>query len=538
MFFGMGWALTSLVALNYFQSMIIPQTFGGWFYFFLTYVGHYGVLLSLVYFLLYCPVVAIFPTYYFSRLWSVFLLLSLNVLIFLDSHLFSKYRFHLNSFLFDLLKEGNGKDVIGLSKAGFIVLGCLVFAVFLVLWIRGEWLWRSMQARFSNPVKNWYLAIILICFTGSHLFHVYGDAKGAKNITKVSSLFPMNFPLTSKEFLKSRGLVSEENFGKDQGYKDFYYPATPLSCTKSTPHNIVFITLEEWSAEEFNGFATPQIWHIAGHGQTYTNHYSGGNNTQEGLFSLFYSLPPAYLLSALSEGKESVFSAALKNSNYVVRNVNTSTTSDALSQFITGDKEDSLESMESFLTERVSSLDEKPFFLNILLGNTKTLAEKDQIVRYITDAIQAKKLLDTTLIVLTGTHGAKQAHATGMTVEELKTPLVVIWPDLEPGVVDTYTAHYDVVPTIMKEEWKCKNKTADYSFGSSLLSKEPRNIHVAGDYKQLGILDFNVKTLTTIGQQSGLEVRDFNLKPYPRSKVDEAKVLNALEKLTYFFRKH
>lgn len=534
MFFGMGWALTSLVALNYFRSMIIPATFGGWFYYLLTYVGHYGMILSLVYFLLFVPVISIFPSYYVSRIWSVFLILIMNVLIFLDGHLFAKYRFHLNSFLFDLLREGNGKDVVGLSSAGWTGVGIVAFVAFLVLWIRGEWIWRAMQARFSNPVKNWYLAVIFLCFVGSHLFHMYGDAKGAKNITKVSSLFPMNFPLTSKGFLRSRGLVSEEPT-KNQGYKDFYYPAADLSCAKTEPSNIVFVLLEGWSTEDFNGISMPKVWHIAGHGHTFTNHFSGGGNLSEGLFSLFYSLPPAYLASAMSEDRESVFFKQLKGSGYVSHNIDTSASPSTLKQYLPGNSLN-LDELSELLSAKKAEA--KPFLLNVVLGKSMSLEERDAQIQKITDTIQSKHLADSTIIVITGTHGVKPEDSKQLTVPELKTPLVVLWPDQEPSVVQHYTSHYDIIPTLVREDWKCKNRLTDYSFGHSLFSKDTRSLHVAGDYRQLGIIDFDLKSLTTIGQYEGLKVVDFELKPVPKDKVNEARVLNMLEKLTYFFRKH
>src|SRR5687768_12992350 len=115
MFFGLGWALTSLVALNYFQSMIIPQSVTGWIFYLTTFIGHYGLILSLVYFLLYVPVVSIFPSYYISRIWSIVLILAVNLFIYFDSYLFARYRFHLNSFLWNLLQEKEAVAAFGLT---------------------------------------------------------------------------------------------------------------------------------------------------------------------------------------------------------------------------------------------------------------------------------------------------------------------------------------------------------------------------------------------------------------------------------------
>jgi len=528
-FFGMGWALTSLVALNYFRSMIIPQTFGGWFYYLLTFVGHYGMMLSLVYFILYCPIVRLFPTYYVSRLWSAILLLLLNVFIFLDGHLFSKYRFHLNSFLFDLLREGNGKEVLGLTQPALIMLGVTVFILFLIIWIRGERIWRSMQGRFSNPVKNWYLVLILLSFIGSHLFHMYGDAKGAKNITKISLLFPMNFPLTSKGFLRSRGMIDNAISSKDQGYKDFYYPASKISCANVGASNIVIVTFDGWMTDDFNGIHMPQAWHVSNHGTTFTNHYSGGNNTLEGLFSLYYSLPPAYSSSAVSEKKEPVFTSEVTKSAYDLISVDRSK---VLKNFIPG-RELEVEGFIDFLKARRSEDAAAPFLANVHFDGNSTAVERDSFIQSLANALHTGKLVDSTIVILTGTHGKNN-----LSIKSLNVPLVVIWPDRDPGIIEKVTSHYDIIPTLMKEEWKCKNKLSDFSFGQSLFGKEERSILIAGDYQELGIIDYDQRTITTIGEFAGLQVKDFNLRPYPRDKMNDEKILNTLEELTFFFRRH
>ncbi len=80
LFFGFSWPLTSLIALTYLRSYIVPHTTADWAYFIATYVGHFGMLNAIVYFLVYCPIVLLMPSYYISRFWSLILIMSLNCL--------------------------------------------------------------------------------------------------------------------------------------------------------------------------------------------------------------------------------------------------------------------------------------------------------------------------------------------------------------------------------------------------------------------------------------------------------------------------
>lgn len=523
MFFGLGCALTLVVALNYFQSMIIPQTFVGWIYFLTTFVGQYGLIISLVYFLIYCPVILIFPSYYVSRIWSIFLILSINLLIFFDSYLFTRYRFHLNSFLWNFLQDRNALPAFGLTpfKLGLIVFVTLI--VFFVLWLRGERLWRTMQLRFRNPVQNWYLVFIFICFTISHLMYMYGDAKGSRHITRLSNLFPVYYPLTAKDALKERGIVGHSNSEKNQGYKDFYYPAEKINCAMKSPKNILLIVLDEWSENEMNPNSTPNLYHYSTHGLLFQNHYSGGLNAVDGYFSLMYSLPPTYTPSVLNQSTEPVFLSQMKKSNFDISFYNLGRPS-PLTKFLPEEKEVFTDYIDSHLNKRDELTMVNPFFMQVFLEGG-TITGKDMQVKTIIDQYIQHEQIENTIIVLTGSHSV-----------QTKTPLIVIWPGKKAATISQLTTHYDVVPSIMSEDWKCKNKVSEYSFGKNIFSKHETEIHVAGNYDMLKILNTKDETLTSLNQSKGIEVRDLGSMSVNNEKRDISAILNVLKSLTVFYK--
>jgi membrane-anchored protein YejM (alkaline phosphatase superfamily) len=523
MFFGLGWALISVVALAYFQSMIIPQSAVGWTYFLTTFIGHYGVLLSLVYFFVYCPVILIFPSYYVSRIWSITLILFISLFIFLDSYLFSRYRFHVNSFLWNFLSDHEALAGFGLTPLKLSIIGFVLAVLFVVLWIRGERLWRSMQARFSNPVKNWYLVLIAICFITSQLMYMYGDAKGAHSTTRLANLFPLHIPVTGKMMLKERGILSEQTPPVNQGYKDFYYPSENLNCGMKQPKNILIIVLDKWSGSEFNKYSTPNMEHISTHGLSFANHYSGGLNKNDGYFSLLYSIPPTYAPSVLNQSAQPVFLNQLKKAKLDV-NFFQSGDASPVTQYLPLEKEILTDYIEASLAERDDLAAVNPFLMHVFLDGG-TLTDKDNQVKTIIDLFIQHGQIKNTIVVLTGAYS-----------DEMKTPLVVIWPGKQPATITKLTSHYDVLPSIMIEDWKCKNPASEFSFGKNVFSKDETEKHVAGNYKTMKIMDTKAQTITTIDQFNGLEVRGLETMSLENDKRSVPSILEVLQKLTSFYR--
>ncbi len=527
MFFGAGWALTSIVALNYFQSMILPQSFSGWIYFLTTFVGHYGLLISLLYFLLYCPITLIFPTYYVSRIWSITLLLSLNLFIFLDSYLFSKYRFHANSFLAEFLRDDPG--AFGFTPLKWTLLAAVTLVTLVVLWIRGERLWRSMQSRFSNPVKNWYLVVIVICLGISHSMHMYSDASGTQSLHRLSQLFPLHFPLTGRSMLKEQGILPEQKAAGKLGYKDFYYPTKELKCQIKQPKNILLIVLENWGGT-ISETEMPKLFHYKSHGLTFENHYSGGDNSTEGLFSLMYSLPPVYIPSVYHAGQEPAFLSLLKSAHFEMDFYSTQQNSPLKKWLNVEEKNPSTIPSQLSVREEMASIN--PLFMYVYL-NAASSTENEKSIAIILEEFHRQGLISKSIIVITGSTGESVAE----NPNKLKTNLMIFWPGKEKGSISHHTSHYDLLPTIMQEDWKCKNPISDYSFGQNLLVPHQNNFHVAGHYGDLNIINFQNLSVVGIDQYRGLNVKDLSSMTPAPEKLNAAEVLNVLEKITLFYRR-
>ena len=515
MFFGHGWALTSILGLIYLQSMILPQTFGGWFYFLTTFIGHYGMILILSYFFLYCPVILIFPTYYISRIWSIILMLSINLVIFFDAYLFARYHYHLNSFLLDILNTEKSLQVFGLSPVKQWLMAFVTFIFFILFWIRGENIWRKMCGRFSNPVKNWYLILIVSCFLTSNLIHMYSSSRGGGQVTQLATLFPMHFPLTAESLMKEHGFSYQNGPNKSESVQNFYYPSSPLKCTNKNQKNILMVVMDKWPVS-WDRTLAPHLSHYLNHGLFYTHHFSGSPVEEEGYFSLLYGVPAPYLVPAIKNSKGPALFLALKESKMDMAFFKTSEPS-PLHSLIPGTLEKPVGELESFLESKASAETFTPFFAQVYLkgGN---LTEKDLQLKEVINSFIRNKFTENTIMIITG--------ATG---EGLETPLLLIWPNKRPEQISKQTTHYDVLATTIIENWKCKNKTSDMSLGKSLFSKDEALQHVAGNVEQLFIVDAKSKTTVIVDHSAKLNIKG-------NGHPDMKEILNALHRMTYFFR--
>jgi membrane-anchored protein YejM (alkaline phosphatase superfamily) len=443
-FFGLSWPFSSLLTILYLRSFILPETQVDWLYFVVTFVGHIGFLNAALYFLLFCPVILLLPSYYVSRLWALLLILALNLFIFVDALSFSSYHLHIYSYISKLLAEQGVHHLIG-SSAGVMLLttGALVLAVF--VWIRGDILWRYMSGRFSNPIRNWYLLVILLCLGTSKILHRTSDIH-----PKLADMFPLNFhlPRPAREFHDNRR---------------FYYPADNLVCQGKQNPNVVLIVVKEWSNDEYTEELMPRTYHMKRHAMSFNRHLGVATDVDGGLFSLLYSVPASYESSIDQSARPALF-RELSDRKYEVATL-------ASGRPTVGDPTEDAETMERFrwwLTNR-SGGESRPYFLSLVLGQRSL--DADKLVHQIVLDLQQEELLRNTHFLITGAFaGAGDPHI----------PLLWVTPERRPGEFNHVTSQYDVLPSFMQRIWSCKKAFKAASVGEPLEKPERDWILVSG----------------------------------------------------------
>lgn len=533
MFFGQGWPLLCLVALSYLRADMVPTSPLGVFYFLVTHISHYGVITAMLYFILYLPLTRLFPNYYFSRIWSMVLILVAGLFIFLDSTLFALYRMHFNGFIWNLLAEGAGTDIFKLKPSFYIMSATFFFAAMAWIWYRGEKTWRSMQRRFSNLNSNWYLFLIAIMLLIGHGLHVYGDAFGNREITRYSKVFPLYFPLTAKGILDDAGLLPKKVSVQDNASRDFTYPAEKMNCRETENKNILMFTVDNWIPSELNEWETPLLWHYVQHGQMFTNHLSAGTNSDIGIFSLFYALSGVYLHAVKQDQLAPVFVQELFNRKYeaaVFTDHELDREQVRGTVFLRGPNFDFSpnvnEDFRKWLELHLSRGEKRPFFA---LMATNTPVGIDAKISEVVEGLHVRGLTGNTIVIITGTNGKSIPH-------EMKVPMLIIWPGKSPKKWTHRTSHYDLIPTLMREEWGCSNDFSKYSDGKLLFDEQPMEWHLIGNEHEHEIIDFKNELLITVNPLKGYNVKDFAQHEVSKSRARKDLIFSVLGNETRFVR--
>ncbi|MFP5386525.1 MAG: DUF3413 domain-containing protein [Bacteriovoracia bacterium] len=599
-FITFAWFSILFIGLNYFQSLIFPQNVFGWIYYIFTFIGHYGLLISLIFLIFVLPLALLKPRQKFVMIWSTFILVLLNGLLLIDSFVFSQYRFHLNWFVVDLLVGGAAGDIFHFSLVNYVFVIGYVSLLTLGCWLYANYRWTNFHQEKSRRFNKNLALLIFGSLFASHGLHIYGAAADDRSITKLAGLFPVHYPATANSFFRKKG-ITFKHVQKSNEFDDFFYPQEKMVCPGSTNKNILFLVIDSWRHDQMDQEITPAIAKLGEKGIKFQNHFSGSNNTRGGIFSLFYGLPAIYWDKALKNRRSSVFIDELQERNYelgifssaslaspefdktVFTNVKDLRISTPGSSSVEKDLKITDEWKE-WLQKRVSSKNKKPFFgflfydsphsyafpdnfkttispvakgMSYVLLNNNTdplpylnrhkMSVKfvDTLINDVVSDLRKKKLLEETIIVVTGDHGQELndnkknfwGHNSNYTPVQLQVPLVIHWPGKNQKLVEDFTSHYDIVPTFMDSLWECKNDVDKYSYGQSLFKEINRRSLLVSSYLDYSVLDFNKNHIMTIDQFGDYEVTDFKLLEIQKTEADQALLLSAFKDLSRFSTK-
>lgn len=460
-FFGLAWPLFCLLGIIFLKSGVIPKDVSSLVYYVATSVGFFGLLTTVLYFVLYVPLALMFPTYYFVRLWSAFLILITSAALLIDGVIFSEYRFHINKVILMIASMKGPAEVFNGSVSPLVAIAGAIVFLFFVLWIRGEWLWRVMQRRFSNPVKNWYFGLIILSLAVSHLIWSSQRTSFFGNDVTVASLFPVNyqeifFPKTSRNSAMATMHVS--------------YPKKDLKCGTKSPSDLIVVVLNNVS-NSASPESTPFLAHLQQHGNNFRSHVSGGGSVDDNLYRLVFSLPVSYRPGVTTP----VLFTELQKAGYDVS---------VFSERRIPGLPEQKKNWSEWLTASQASYPAVPNFLffDVTAPNAE---ETDLKLKEIFSQIEHAKLLSGSTILITGTAAT----------EWEMVPMTLILPDRSKSENTHRTTHYDVVPSIMKRVLNCKTSPSSYSIGKDLAEAPTKDWEVFGDETNLRIADYAQRSI-------------------------------------------
>ena len=227
------------------------------------------------------------------------------IYLIVDFAVYSQYRFHLNKIVIDLL-VGGGKEIFDFSTSTLLYIGQIILSA-LILQLFTAWIsWKVVL--WSKPVKRYifipYITVSLICLTTFNAINAWADVNFERSVTRFTRHIPLFYPLTAKGFFQDYGLADASDIRNSHEYiirknikGQVKYPASPLSFSENgSDMNLLIIVLDSFRFDMLTDRITPHIYTFTKEHNTlnFKKHFSGGNSTRNGIFSLFYGLPGTY----------------------------------------------------------------------------------------------------------------------------------------------------------------------------------------------------------------------------------------------------
>lgn len=253
---------------------------------------------------------------------NIFLSLAATIAIgtlYVDTVVFSQYRFHINSVVIDLLLAG---QVIEFPLSLWVFVGCIIavvcFAQYVLLcFLQKDGIFQRLK------IARWVLGGAGIAILLTNGIHVWAAAHAYQPVTQVKRYLPLFYPATSNSTMRKYGWLDEHAVEQQKiltaqkQNSDLNYPIKPLvSKNPEKSLNIVLLVIDSWRAHTFNAENTPNLWNFAQSGMLLQQHYSTGNATRIGIFGMFYGLPGSYWHSVLDNRVSPVLMDRMQELDY------------------------------------------------------------------------------------------------------------------------------------------------------------------------------------------------------------------------------
>jgi membrane-anchored protein YejM (alkaline phosphatase superfamily) len=132
--------------------------------------------------------------------------------------------------------------------------------------------------------------------------HIVAYEVSDTRFTSITPQLPFYFPMRSHrnavKYGRQLALVREsETNASPTGVESLHYPLHDAGCAVRADRNrtnVVVLLVESWRADAMDSVTTPRLFDFARDASTFLDHFSSGNSTPSGVFSLFYGIHSTY----------------------------------------------------------------------------------------------------------------------------------------------------------------------------------------------------------------------------------------------------
>ncbi len=517
-----------------------------------------------------------------------------NLALLLDLFVYTQYRFHISIAMLQLFFGPAGREIFVFPAATYFILAIAVVAIIAATWGLTQ---AARKISWGTKTAITTGVLLLFIFAGYNGMYAWGKFMAVPSVLTQVPYLPWAQPLSMNRRLRKLGFEPASQPYETPRAGTLNYPLADLVCRPQKKPNILVILIDSWRADSFSKEITPYLYTAyqnAPDAFYFTNHLAGGNATEAGVFSLFYSMPYSYWDSVTGAKIRPILMQELADQGYQFGiyassklnspefNQNVFSHIDSLR--ISSDGENKWQRDANAQQEFLSFLDQRdpqrPFFgflfydsahgqdfppdypapftpygdkMNYLLLTKNTdpapyMNRYKNSVHYIDSLLGAlfqelqKRGLDkNTIIVLTGDHGQEindtrnnfWGHNSNFAKYQTHVPLLVWWPGKQGEKLDYRTSHYDIVPALLQHALACSNPASDYSSGYDLFDTTPRPWTLILSYTNKAIREGdNISVLNNYG---GMTHYDEDFIPSGKSVSPQA-LAESLKEFSHFYK--
>ena len=574
--------LLGVIGLRYLWHYVVAAGAVAWPYVLVAYVAHWALLASVPFALVLVPLTLLRPRPGLVLPTGVAIGAAGLSLTLLDSLVFAENRYHLSPLSAALLAP---------QTWAFTAVYLLVFLAIEAMAAR--WLW----GRSAVPLRRtgWVAIALGACVLISHAAYTWAEVQYYVPITSFTHYLPLDVRLSVRQARlnlgRERALAEGVPAAGIQASRSgLQYPIAPLRCGAASPSlNVLLIVVDAMRADSLTAEIAPSLTAFAGHAMRFDRHWSGGNSSRAGMFSLFYGLPGTYWTAFAGAARPPVLMDLFQHAGYQLGLFSSANLDQAVGlertafarvpnlRLRTAEPSRRTWARDRVLTDEWFAWLERrdpsrPFFgllyydsaqaksfpedypqrLPVVAGAGKEAVNRaryltavhyvDSLVGRALADLERRGLSDRTLIIATSDHGMEfdesgqgfRGHGTSYSDYQMRTPLLVAWPGRPAERVSRRTSHYDMAPTLVTRLFGCENAASDYSSGRDLLEGPEWPWLVAASYGDFALIEPD--RVTVVYQSSYFETRDrdYRLIARPERRGDVLRA--ALHEMSRFYR--
>lgn len=526
------------------------------------------------------------------------------ILLLADARIHDMYGFHINGFVWNLLMTPGGYSSMGGDEASNLTALLVVAAILLLeslLWALGS---HRLPALRGRPWR-YALAVLVLTMVGERAVYGVSHLRAYQPVLLAARGIPFYQPTTFRSAAEKLGVkpVRGVSLSAKSDGGPLAYPRHPLvTVPDADSPNILFLVAESLRWDMLTPEIMPNLWAFSQRAHRFTNHYSGGNGTRMGIFSLFYGLPGSYWFSFLDARRPPVLLDELRRRDYdfglytsarfTYPEFDKTVFAGVPARDMTSDEQGlgwqrdrrNVKRLLSFLDEPR----EQPFFGFMFFEsaharyyfpeesviredylkefNYATVDVEEQAPRIfnryinashhldsqigrVLDHLEQSGGLDDTILVITGDHGeefmehGRWGHNSEFHNEQIHTPMVLWAPGYQGKVINKPTSHLDLAPTLLPM-LGVTNPAADYALGHDMHNPGTNRYRLSASWDALAYIGPRYKVAMPMGAGGlmEMEVSRVDDGPVPDNESVMTKLQGPLSSLlgdlSRFYRKN